>query len=462
MLTYDPSAAAPYLADGAVDALTPALEAARKEVVDDVALMGGDVPEAKRPLDAGFLEFPAMRLAELDDADALVPSIERAAKAFRDAVDACLVLGIGGSYMGMKAIQTALMHPFHNELCPVGRQGVPRLYYEGNNVDNDEVAALLDVLTAGDATKPEGKFGIVCISKSGGTLETAAAFRLFREALEQHYGPDSDEAKNLVIPVTGGAGSKLRAVAEAKGYPEMFPVPDGIGGRFSVLTAVGLLPAAIMDIDIRAMLQGAKDVTEQFKTAPVGSNPTLDYVAYCHLFERDHGMDVRLLSTWGKKLEYIGLWYDQLLAESLGKEEKGAFPLTVVNTRDLHSRGQQHQEGKRDKFITNVCVTEPGADAVTLPEVAGDHDQLNKYAGKTYPEILNAAIAGTNKAYDDDKRPTTTINIPTLDAYHVGALFQMLMIATVVEGRLIGINPYGQPGVEAYKINMNAILSGEG
>jgi glucose-6-phosphate isomerase len=207
------------------------------------------------------------------------------------------------------------------------------------------------------------------------------------------------------------------------------------------------------------LLRGAADMNERFRTASVGENPVLDYVAVCHALEEKQGMDVRILSTWGKKLEAAGLWYDQLLSESLGKHERGALPLTIVNTSDLHSRGQQHQEGKRDKLITNVIVEKTSKSPVAIPELAGDADSLNKYAGKTIPTVLSAAIAGTNKAYADAKRPTADIHLPELTAYEMGELLQMLMLATAVEGRLIGINPYGQPGVEAYKQNMNAILS---
>ena len=202
-------------------------------------------------------------------------------------------------------------------------------------------------------------------------------------------------------------------------------------------------------------------MTDHFRSAGYGSNAVLDYTAVGHAFEMDHGMTTRLLSTWGSKLEAIGLWYDQLLSESLGKHEKGATPLTIVNTRDLHSRGQQHQEGRRDKLITNLlpgCTTQ---EPLTLPSRDDDHDQLNRFAGYELPRILQAAIDGTNKAYADDNRPTTDIALPTINEHTVGQIFQMLMLATVVEGRLAGTNPYGQPGVEAYKKNMNAILSGQ-
>ena len=184
----------------------------------------------------------------------------------------------------------------------------------------------------------------------------------------------------------------------------------------------------------------------------------LDFVGVCHLLEEQRGCNIRVLSTWGKGLEAAGLWYDQLLAESLGKHEKGATPLTVVNTRDLHSRGQQHQEGRRDKLITNVIVDNVRRDRLAVGKSDHDQDQLNALASKTLPEIMAAAIAGTNQAYAEDRRPTADLHLPQLDEAALGQLFQMLMLATVVEGRLIGINPYGQPGVEGYKKHMNAFL----
>ena len=463
-LSYNPAAALKFLKPGAQDALAPKLEGARKEVVADIALLTskGKVPAEKEPLDAGFIDWPARLLA--GEENGLLKKIEDSAKRFREGVDRMVVLGIGGSYMGLRALFEALCHPYHNLMTREQRGGVPALHFEGENLDNDAAAGLLELLKT-HCTNPKElaqRWGIVVISKSGGTLETAAAFRVFRQALETYYGAGSEQAKTLVIPVTGESG-KLRSIANAAGYADTFPIPDGIGGRFSVFTAVGLYPAAVLGMDIRAVLQGAADITQSFKTAAIGKNPVLDYTGVCHLLERDSGMDVRILSTWGKRLEACGLWYDQLLAESLGKHERGALPLTVVNTRDLHSRGQQHQEGKRDKLITNVIVDHASLPPVKIPQVAADRDQdqLNRLGGKGMPELLAAAIAGTNKAYADDNRPTADIHLPKLDAYAVGQLLQMLMLATAVEGRLIGINPYGQPGVEAYKNNMGAILYGK-
>jgi glucose-6-phosphate isomerase len=215
-----------------------------------------------------------------------------------------------------------------------------------------------------------------------------------------------------------------------------------------------------LGLDVVALLNGAAAMNARFKAAPPGNNPVLDYVGVCHLMELLRGAHVRVLATWGKGLEAAGFWYDQLLSESLGKQEKGATPITVVNTRDLHSRGQQHQEGRRDKLITNLIVDRPRREPLSVGRSELDQDQLNSLAQKTLPDIMAAAIEGTNLAYADDRRPTADLHLPRLDEAALGQLFQMLMLATVVEGRLIGVNPYGQPGVEAYKRHMNAILRG--
>jgi len=238
----------------------------------------------------------------------------------------------------------------------------------------------------------------------------------------------------------------------------MFAVPEGVGGRFSILSAVGLLPAAILGIDVVRLLEGAVAMNEHFRTAPVGSNAVLDYVGVSHLLETQRGATTRVLSVWAKSLETTGLWYDQLLAESLGKAEIGATPFTTVNTRDLHSRAQQHQEGRRDKLITNVVVDEWRCDPLPVGRSEWDQDELNDLADRTLPDLMNAAVAGTNEAYRSDGRPTANIHLPRVDEISLGQFYQMMMLATVVEGRLLGINPYGQPGVEAYKRNMRRIL----
>ncbi len=457
MISYDPSGV--FLPEHGITpqtltALAPKLEEARDDVMADTQLWADavDVPTAKQPLDAGFHLLPDRLLDELANRgpDSEVARLKATADRLAAELGSVVVLGIGGSYMGARALLEACCHPYHNEVAPTLRGHRPKMYFEGNNVDNDAVQGLLDLL-AGESSR----WGVVVISKSGGTLETAAALRIFLRGLHAEYGPD--EIGRLVVPVTGESG-KLFDLAGALGCTEVFPVPDGVGGRFSVLSAVGLLPAAILGLDVEKLLQGAVAMNNHFRNAAPADNVVMQYVGVCHALEVERGCTTRILSTWGKRLEALGLWYDQLLAESLGKHERGALPLTIVNTRDLHSRGQQHQEGVRDKLITNVIVGSHERETLAIGPSDNNQDKLNELADKTLPEILSAAIAGTNQAYREDNRPTANLLLPKLDEHVMGQVLQMFMLATVLEGRLIGTNPYGQPGVEAYKKNMNAIL----
>jgi glucose-6-phosphate isomerase len=384
------------LSADALQSIASQLEAARDEALADLALWhsGDAVPEKKQPLDAGFMDLPDRLLAEYEaDGEASeVGKIISTAKSLSEKVDRVVVLGIGGSYMGARALLESCCHPYRNDLSREDRNGWPKLYFEGNNVDNDCTNGLIEILSKGG---PDETWGIVVISKSGGTLETATAFRHFLAALRKDLGDQQDRIKELVVAVTGETG-KLRDLSNALELNSTFPIPDGVGGRFSILCAVGLLPAALMGLDIVALLKGASAMNKTMAEQPVGSNAVLDYVGISHLMESQKGCVTRLLSVWSKRLEAAGLWYDQLLAESLGKEEKGALPLTVVNTRDLHSRGQQHQEGPRDKVITNVIVEEYATPPLAIGTSEHDQDQLNAFSAKTLPEIMGAAIAGTN------------------------------------------------------------------
>lgn len=460
-LHYDPAAALALLPHDSVSSLASAVLAARDETLNDVELWqsGREIPSGKQPLDAGFIQWPEELLSDLNrnGAASLVARIEASAARLRSLADSVVVLGIGGSYMGMRAMFESLCSPVHNELPRAARGEIPRIYFDGWNVDSDSQQALLSLIEERGRQLDDGpgqRTAVIVISKSGGTLETAVAFRLYRDLIEKQF---ADLARELIVPVTGESG-RLRKLSLAAGYRDVFSIPDGIGGRFSVLTAVGLLPAAVAGIDIRQLLQGAADMTAEFRTAEFSGNPVLQFVAVSHAFEKLLGMTTRVLSTWGSKLEAAGLWYDQLLSESLGKHEQGATPITVVNTRDLHSRGQQHQEGRRDKLITNLFSQRPQLPPLIVPAHPLDQDQLNQLSGVTLPRILQAAAEGTNKAYADERRPTADLVLPVISAYSIGQLFQMLMLATAVEGRLIGVNPYGQPGVEAYKRNMQSIL----
>lgn len=448
-----------------VDALMPQLASIRDEMMStELEMLSGvkPIPDSMQPLDAGFVQMPSRLLTEyaVDRQGSELGRLFKRANQIHSLVDRVVVLGIGGSYMGARAILDACCQPYWNELSRADRGSKPRMYFEGNNVDNDASQALLYLLGAHKETVAQNendRWALVVISKSGGTLETAAAFRQFLSALEKSVGGDRARLLELLVPVTGDGG-KLHKMATELGVTDMYPVPDGVGGRFSVLSAVGLVPTALLGVNVIELLQGASHMTELFAKTPANENIVLQYVAVNHLLEKHRGISTRVLSVWSKALESFGLWYDQLSAESLGKELQGFTPLTTVNTRDLHSRHQQHQQGPRDKVFNNIIVDEYRFDSLAIGTRNSDADSLNEIAEKTLPEVMSAAIEGTNQALREDARPTTNLFLPRIDELHLGQLFQMMMLATVVEGRLMGINPYGQPGVESYKKNMNRLL----
>lgn len=444
-----------------LEALGARLLACRHEMLtDDLEAWRGQrpIPQEKKPLDAGFHELPERLLDDYQTqrASSELFGILQGAALIRERVDRVVVLGIGGSYMGARALMESCCQPYHNELPAGERGGRPRVYFAGNNVDNDATVGLMHLLKAEHhANDDRHRWALIVISKSGGTLETAVALRQFIRLWTDSFG--SDALGDYLIPITGQRG-KLAELADAIGCRRRFLVPEGVGGRFSIFSAVGLLPASILGIDIVKLLEGAAAMNDHFRLAPPGRNAVLDYVAVNHWWERERGCSTRVLSAWSNALESVGMWYDQLLAESLGKNEMGALPLTVVNTRDLHSRAQQHQAGRRDKIINNLIVDNWRYDPLAVGKTGWDHDQLDDLAGRHLPEIMAAAIQGTNDAYAEVARPTTNIHLPRCDEYSLGQFFQMMMLATVLEGRLMGINPYGQPGVEQYKTHMQKYL----
>ncbi|HWY85985.1 MAG TPA: glucose-6-phosphate isomerase, partial [Gemmataceae bacterium] len=415
------------------------------------------------PLDAGFIDLPQKTLDQhRRQADtSVLGRVLALSGRLRAEVDRVVFLGIGGSYLGARALFEALRSSYHNEMPSKDRQQSPRIYFEGNNADNDALQELFELLqlTCVEPESREERWGVVVISKSGGTMETAAAYRAARREMAEYYGLHSPRLTQLVIPVTGAAG-KLRDLCKADGIKDedILTIPDDVGGRYSVFTPVGLVPAALMGLDVRALLLGAASMTKRFLEEPFDRNPVLQYAAVNYLMFTHVGKPMRVLSIWSKKLEALGLWYDQLLAESLGKHDSGPNPITTVQTRDLHSRGQQHQEGMRDKVINNLVVKTPNQPPIMIGMADKNQDELNQFNRKGLPDLMNAALRGTNKAYFDVARPTADLVLPTLSEHTLGQLMQLLMLATVVEGRLLGINPYGQPGVEAYKKNMQALL----
>jgi glucose-6-phosphate isomerase len=419
------------------------------------------VPPELQPLESGFIDLPQKTLdgyrrkGETSDLGLVL----RHAARLREQTDRVVVLGIGGSSLGARALFEALCGAYHNEFPPEKRLGVPRLYFEGDHADNDAFQDLLDLLENAcvDPEVREERWGAVVVSKSGDTLETAAAYRLLRRSAAEYYGTRSERLRRLFVPVTGPSG-RLRELCRADGYgdADVLTIPDNVGGRYSVLTPAGLLPAAVMGLDVRAMLLGAAAMTRRFLEEPFERNPVLQYAAVNHLMTEEHGKSVRVLSVWSKKLGGVGRWYDHLLSESLGKRGRGPTPLTVVQPRDLHARGQQHQDGTRDKLINNLVLRHPTHPPLCVGMADRNEDDLNALNRKGFADVTEAALGLTNRAYFETARPTADLVVPTLSEHTMGQLLQMLMLATVVEGRLMGVNPYGQPGAEGYKKQLRA------
>jgi glucose-6-phosphate isomerase len=450
-----------FLSATRLKALAQQIMQVRSQVATERELQ--NPPPELRPLDSGFIDLPQKHLdnhRRKGEASDLGRILKIAGKV-KELTDRVIILGIGGSYLSAKALYDGLVHSYHNELPAKTRMGVPRIYFEGNNVDNDSIQDLLELLENNcvDPDIRDERYGIIVVSKSGGTLETSVAYRIFRNEAVKYYGPSSDLLKQVIIPVTGATG-KLRELCRANGYTDddMLTIPDNVGGRYSVFTPAGLLPAAVMGLDVRALLLGAASMTRRFLEEPFERNPVLQYAAVNYLMSEEHGKPTRVMAVWSKKLEALGMWYDQLVSESLGKQGRGPTPLTVVHTRDLHSRGQQHQEGTRDKMFNNVIIKTPRTPPVNIAMGEHNEDELNQYNRKGYPDFMAAAYRGTTQAYLDTARPTADLVMPVLSEHTMGQLMQMLMLATVIEGRLMGINPYGQPGVETYKRNMKQIL----
>lgn len=386
----------------------------------------------------GFLDLPYQGPDALD-------AIQAAADRLAALGDRHVVLGIGGSYLGARAVIEALKNPYRNEISRERRKGRPRLYWEGNSIDPDYMHALMGMLPT---RRPEGiddAFTVNVISKSGTTLETAVASRFMLQRLKQVYGADHAE---YVVATTDERKGTLKAIADAEGY-QQFPIPDDVGGRYSVLTAVGLLPAALAGVNIRELVAGARAMAERCKNPDLHANIAYLYAALRHLSYKSR-RTVSVMAAWTKRLEFFTFWYDQLCAESLGKDGQGVIPVATVNTRDLHSRGQQIQDGPRSMVVTNLVLETPDWDVV-VPKAEGDADGLDYLAGKHLSEMVLGAMEGTAYAYAKEQRPSMNVLIPQLNAFTLGQLIYMFELATVAEGYLMGINPLDQPGVESYK-----------
>lgn len=453
-----------FLQPARLRALLPQLNQVRSQMATERDLK--EVPAELKPLQAGFIDLPQHYLdrhRRKGDASEL-GQVMTAAQRMKAQADRVIILGVSGSVLGARALFEALCNTYHNELKPDARLGVPRVYFAGDSFDNDALQDLLEHLqtTCVDPELREERWGVVVVSKSGATLETAVTYRVFRRDAVQFYGTHSERLKELVIPVTGPDG-KLRELCKADGYTdeEILTIPDEVGGRFGVFTPAGLLPAAVMGLDVRALLLGAAAMTRRFLDEPFERNPVLQFAAVNYLMGEELGKSVRVTASWTQKLEALGRWYDHLISESIGKQGRGVTPLTSVQTRDLHSRGQQFHEGPRDKMVNNLVLKSARSAPISVGMVADkNQDELNVYSRKTLPDFMDAALRGSTQAYYAAARPTADIVLPVLSVHVMGQLMQMLMLATVVEGRLMGINPYGQPGLEAYRRNVQAILKG--
>lgn len=375
--------------------------------------------------------------------------IEKAAEKIKKDSDVLIVIGIGGSYLGARAAIEFLRHGFYNSI-PKEKRGTPEIYYVGNSISSTYLQGVIDVIGDRD-------FSVNVISKSGTTTEPAIAFRIFKKMLEDKYG--QEEAAKRIYATTDKARGALKDLATKEGY-ESFVVPDDVGGRFSVLTAVGLLPIAVSGADIKALMDGAASGRELALNEKFEDNEAMKYAAIRNILLRK-GKSVEVLANYEPALHYIGEWWKQLYGESEGKDQKGIFPAAVDFTTDLHSMGQFIQDGARIMFET-VMNVEEARETITIEKEAEDLDGLNYLAGKTMDFVNKSAMNGTILAHTDGNVPNLMIKIPKMDEFHLGQLFYFFEFACGVSGYILGVNPFNQPGVESYKRNMFALLGKPG
>lgn len=375
--------------------------------------------------------------------------IKKAAEKIRSDSDVLVVIGIGGSYLGARSAIEMLSHSFYNVLDGEKRNG-PAILYAGNSISSTYMSDLLEAV--------EGKdISVNVISKSGTTTEPAIAFRIFKELLEKKYG--REEARKRIYATTDKQRGALKTLADAEGY-ETFVIPDDVGGRYSVLTAVGLLPIAAAGIDIDAIMSGAAAAREEYANPDLKSNMCYQYAAARNLLLRK-GKNVEMMINFEPSLHYFGEWWKQLFGESEGKDNKGIFPAAADFSTDLHSMGQYIQEGMRILFETAISVEAPVKD-ITIEADSENIDGLNFLAGKTMNYVNSKAAQGTALAHTDGGVPNLVVAVPRLDAYNYGKLVYFFEKACGISGYLLGVNPFNQPGVEAYKKNMFALLGKPG
>ena len=433
-ITLDITKAAQFLKAGAVEALEPQVKAAQ-EALENGTCPGNDF--------LGWLYLPSSISADF------IKQIQDCANVLRQNCEAIVVAGIGGSYLGARAVIEALSNSF---AWLVGDTKNPTILFAGNNIGEDYLSELTDYLK-------DKKFGVINISKSGTTTETALTFRLLKKQCEDQRG--KEEAKKVIVAVTDAKKGAARTCADKEGYTS-FIIPDNVGGRFSVLTPVGLLPIACAGFDIAKLVEGAQSMEKACgKDVPFAENIAAQYAAVRNALYAEAGKKIEIMVNYQPKLHFMSEWWKQLYGESEGKDGKGIFPASCDFTTDLHSMGQWIQEGERTIYETVISVEKPNR-TMLFPNDDENLDGLNFLAGKRVDDVNKMAELGTRLAHVDGGVPNIRISMPELNEYYLGQLIYFFEIGCGISGNVLGVNPFNQPGVEAYKKNMFALLDKPG
>ena len=433
-VTFDYSKAAGFIREHEMQAFEGIADAA-KEVLVSRSGQGNDY--------LGWIDLPVNYDREE------FARIKKAAEKICSDSEVLVVIGIGGSYLGARAAIEFLRHGFYNNISKEQRK-TPEIYFAGNSISSSYLQGLIDVVGDRD-------FSVNIISKSGTTTEPAIAFRIFKEMLEKKYG--KEEAAKRIYATKDKARGALKHLSDEEGY-ETFVVPDDVGGRFSVLTAVGLLPIAVSGADIDKLMEGAASGREMALNLPYAENDAMQYAAVRNILHRK-GKAVEILANYEPSLHYVSEWWKQLFGESEGKDQKGIYPASVDLTTDLHSMGQFIQDGSRIMFET-VLNVEKSRVELTIGEEPVDLDGLNYLAGKTVDFVNKSAMNGTILAHTDGSVPNLRVDIPEQNEFYLGQLFYFFEFACGISGYVSGVNPFNQPGVESYKKNMFALLGKPG
>ena len=433
-ISLDITKATQFLKPGTIEAYKGKVKAVQ-EALENGTCPGNDF--------LGWLHLPS------SITPAFLDEVQACANTLREKCEVVVVAGIGGSYLGARAVIEALGNSF---AWLVNDKKNPAILFAGNNIGEDYLAELTDYLK-------DKKFGVINISKSGTTTETALTFRLLKKQCEAQRG--KEEAKDVIVAITDAKKGAARTCADKEGY-KSFVIPDNVGGRFSVLTPVGLLPIACAGFDIKALVQGAADMEKATgKDVALQENIAAQYAIVRHALYREMGKKIEIIVNFQPKLHFIGEWWKQLYGESEGKDHQGIYPAACDFTTDLHSMGQWIQEGERSIFETVISVEQPNK-KMLFPKDEENLDGLNFLSGKRVDEVNKMAELGTRLAHVDGGVPNIRISLPELNEYYIGQLLYFFEIACGISGNLLGVNPFNQPGVEAYKKNMFALLNKPG